>query len=130
MGDWRRRQEELLAQKQVAWQIQKCERENRLTSARETRRRQELERRVYQRHLEIDRQYKERCRNLEIEKRESEWEPEENARLTTLHAEAKAQNEAREQALAVEKARKCEEFRDECAARSEQQRKDAELNRK
>merc|ERR1711972_406838 len=73
---------------------------------------------------------KERCRNLEIEKRVSEWETQENARLTTLHADAKAQSEAREQALAVEKARKCEEFRDECAARAEQQRKDAELNRK
>merc|ERR1711920_397301 len=114
-ADWRRRQEELLAQKQVAWQIQKCERDNRLTSARETRRRQELERRVYQRHLEIDRRYKERCRNLGIEKRESEWELQENARLTTLHAEAKEQSDARCTALAEEKARKCEEFRQETA---------------
>merc|ERR1712190_580284 len=37
---------------------------------------------------------------------------------------------ARDEALAQEKARKCEEFRQECAARAEKQRRDAEINRK
>jgi len=127
-ADWKRRQEELLMQKQVAWQIQKLERENRLTSAREARRKQELEGRVTQRHVEVDRSYKERCRAVEIETRNAAWEEKENARLKDMHDEAQEVQAAAEQARAEEKEQKCEEMRQGAADRAEKKRRDAELN--
>merc|ERR1719188_2553607 len=107
-ADWKRRQEELLTQKQVAWQIERCERENQLTSARESRLREALERRVYERHVDVDRKYKERCRNVEIEKRKAAWEERENTRLINMHRSAKETAAAQEEALAAEKAKQCE----------------------
>merc|ERR1719181_2040792 len=77
-ADWKRRQDELLTQKRVAWEIERCERENRLAAARETRRREELEKRVQDQHLELDRRYKDRRREVEIDKREKTWEGTEN----------------------------------------------------
>merc|ERR1712032_491720 len=70
------------------------------------------------------------CRNLEIEKREEKWEQEENTRLIEIHKEAKETSEARQAKLAQEKALKCEEFRQECAARAEKQRRNDDINRK
>merc|ERR1719386_296877 len=88
--DWKRRQDELLTQKRVAWEIQSCERENRLAAAKETRRREELEKHVADQHLELDRRYKDRCREVEIDRRNKEWEKKENMRLMYMQQEAKA----------------------------------------
>mmetsp|Transcript_100679 Transcript_100679/g.290930 ORF Transcript_100679/g.290930 Transcript_100679/m.290930 type:complete len:267 (-) Transcript_100679:87-887(-) len=129
-ADWKRKQEEMLTQKQVAWQIEHCERENRLTSARESRLREELEGRVYKRHLEIDRRYKERCRNAEIEKRNAAWEQRENARLVAMHRDSRQAAEAQKQVLAVEKQKQFEELRAAAAERAERRRKQAELDAK
>merc|ERR1719440_2106834 len=79
--EWKRRQDELLTQKRVTWEIERCERENRLAAARETRRREELEKRVHDQHVELDRRYKDRCREVEMDRREKVWEKRENARL-------------------------------------------------
>merc|ERR1719408_1051542 len=88
-ADWKRRQDELLTQKRVAWEIERCERENRLAAARETRRREELEKRVQDQHVELDRRYKDRCREVEIDGREKAWEKKENGRLMEMQKEAK-----------------------------------------
>merc|ERR1719401_3156833 len=87
----------MLTEKQVAWQIERCERENRLQSSREARRREDLEKRVYHRHLDVDRKYKERCRNVQIERRGREWEDKENSKLVAMHQEAKEAAQKREE---------------------------------
>merc|ERR1712176_621050 len=112
------RQEEILMQKQVQWEIIGCERENRLASAREARRREELESRVLTRHVEIDRRYKERCRAVEIDKRNKSWQEKENTRLIKMHNDAKAEEEQREEANKSEKARLCDEMRSAAADRA------------
>merc|ERR1719408_1105398 len=88
-ADWKRRQDELLTQKRVTWEIERCERENRLAAARETRRREELEKRVHDQHVELDRRYKDRCREVEIDRRDKTWEKKENARLMEMQRDAK-----------------------------------------
>merc|ERR1719454_928854 len=88
-ADWKRRQDELLTQKRVAWEIERCERENRLAAARETRRREELEKRGHDQHVELDTRYKDRCRDVEIDRRGKMWEAKENARLIDMQKEAK-----------------------------------------
>lgn len=127
-SDWRRRQEEMLTQKQVMWQIQRCERDNRLAAAREARRKEELEKRVAQRHLEIERKYKERCRQVEIDKRAQTWEQTENTRLVDMHAQAEADKKAAEEKLAQAKSEKYEQLQQAAAARAEKKRMDEEIN--
>eukprot|EP00405_Crypthecodinium_cohnii_P010276 CAMPEP_0206433430 /NCGR_PEP_ID=MMETSP0324_2-20121206/8526_1 /ASSEMBLY_ACC=CAM_ASM_000836 /TAXON_ID=2866 /ORGANISM="Crypthecodinium cohnii, Strain Seligo" /LENGTH=233 /DNA_ID=CAMNT_0053899689 /DNA_START=40 /DNA_END=741 /DNA_ORIENTATION=- len=129
-AEWKRRQEELLTQKQVAWQIERCERENRLQAARETRRREMLEKRVHSRHMEVDRKYKERCRNVEIERKHSAWEEKENARLMEMHSAAKEAQKVREEVLAADKARLCEEQRAAAHDRAEAKRHQQALDAK
>merc|ERR1719267_482592 len=88
-ADWKRRQDELLTQKRVSWEIERCERENRLAAARETRRREELEKRVHDQHIELDRRYKDRCREVEIDRREKRWEERENGKLVNMQRSAR-----------------------------------------
>mmetsp|Transcript_98641 Transcript_98641/g.279558 ORF Transcript_98641/g.279558 Transcript_98641/m.279558 type:complete len:245 (+) Transcript_98641:52-786(+) len=129
-ADWKRRQEELLTQKQVAWQIEACERENRIASAREARRREDLETRVYRRHLEIDRRYKERCRDVETERRERAWEAAENARLVEMQSGAREADRAGRERLRDAKLEAFDEMRRAAAERAEKQRRGEELRRK
>lgn len=129
-ADWKRRQEELLTQKQIAWHIDSCERENRLAAARESRRREELESRVFQRHLEIDRRYKDRCREDEIEKRAEAWEERENVRLVAMHREARATAQAREEESRALKAQLFQEFRTQSEARAAKKQHDEEVQRR
>mmetsp|Transcript_62053 Transcript_62053/g.108640 ORF Transcript_62053/g.108640 Transcript_62053/m.108640 type:complete len:234 (-) Transcript_62053:60-761(-) len=129
-ADWKRKQDELLTQKRVAWEIERCERENRLAAARETRRREELEARVYQQHTEIDRRYKERCRDVEIDRREKAWEEKENNRLITMHQDHIENTQTCESKRASEKERRCEEMRNAAAERAAKKQRDLELNAK
>lgn len=129
-ADWKRRQDELLTKKQVEWQIECCERENRIASARECRRREELEGRVEQRHHEIDSRYKERCRNSEIEKREKAWEDRENTRLMARNRETKRLAAEASERRANLKVQLCDQLRQDAADRSDKQKKDNELNQK
>lgn len=127
-ADWKRRQDELLTQKRVSWEIERCERENRLAAARETRRREELEKRVLDQHVELDRRYKDRCREVEMDRREKAWEKEENARLMEMQREAKEHTRICEAKRAEEKAQRCEDMRGAASERAARARRDAELN--
>eukprot|EP00929_Paragymnodinium_shiwhaense_P111786 TRINITY_DN80073_c0_g1_i1.p2 TRINITY_DN80073_c0_g1~~TRINITY_DN80073_c0_g1_i1.p2 ORF type:complete len:241 (+),score=84.63 TRINITY_DN80073_c0_g1_i1:99-821(+) len=129
-ADWKRRQEEMLTQKQVQWEISRCERENRLASAREQRRKEELEARVYTKHVEIDRRYKDRCRAVEIDKRNATWEERENNRLVVMHREAQQRKEVQNEALLAEKERLCGEMRDAAAERAAAKKRNEELQKK
>jgi len=127
-ADWKRRQDELLTQKRVAWEIERCERENRLAAARETRRREELEKRVHDQHMELDRRYKDRCREVEIVRRGKLWEKKENARLIDMQREAKEILEISDTKRAGEKAQRCKDMRDAASERASKAKCNAELN--
>mmetsp|Transcript_111941 Transcript_111941/g.316382 ORF Transcript_111941/g.316382 Transcript_111941/m.316382 type:complete len:239 (-) Transcript_111941:74-790(-) len=129
-ADWKRRQEEMLSQKQVRWEIERVERENRFASAREKRRKDELEQRVHQRHVEVDRRYKDRCRAVEVNRRAQAWEEKENSRLVALNRAAQEEAERHEEATQAEKARLWVEMRDQAAERAEKKQLDADLQRK
>jgi len=129
-ADWKRRQEELLTQKQVAWQIEKLERENRIANAKANRRKGELESRICQRHLEVDGKYKDRCRAVEAERYEQEWEKTENARLMEMRKKAQDEAATRKEWLSNEKARLWDEMQQAATDRAEQRRRAEELNRK
>merc|ERR1719198_2002278 len=129
-ADWKRRQDELLTQKRVSWEIERCERENRLAAARETRRREELEKRVHDQHVELDRQYKDRCREVEIVRRGKLWEKKENARLIEMQKEAKELTEISETKRANEKLQRCDDMRNATAERAARAKRNAEPNAK
>lgn len=107
-----------------------CERENRLASARETRRREELEKRVQDQHLDLDRRYKDRCRDVEIDGREKLWEKSENGRLMQMQKEAKENQAISENKRGEEKVQRCEDMRNAASERAAKARRNAELNAK
>ena len=125
---WKRRQDDLLTQKQVAWQIESCERENRIAAARETRRRAELQKRVTQRHSIIDQRYKERCRDTSINKREEAWEQQENAKLVRQNREAQEIEQKKEEELAARKVEKYEELKRDAEDRALMKQKQQDIN--
>jgi len=129
-ADWKRRQDELLTQKQVAWQIEKLERENRIANAKQNRRKGELESRICQRHLEVDDKYKDRCRVVETERHEQAWEKAKNARLVEMCKQAQDEAATRKEWLSNEKARLWDEMQQAAVDRAQQRRRAEELNRK
>merc|ERR1719261_2253365 len=72
-AEWKKKQDELLMQKQVSWEVEKLEKENRLAAAREAARRKNLEQRVQKKHKLVEREYQEKCRSIEISRRKEEW---------------------------------------------------------
>lgn len=129
-ADWKRRQEEQLMQKQLAWQIEKVEKENRILAAQEARRREELERRVCQRHIELDHRYKDRLREVAIERRAEAWASQENARLAAISREAKEEAAAHNAAVAAEKAERYEAMRLDAAERAGRRQHEEALARR
>jgi len=127
-GDWKRRQDELLTQKRVAWEIERCERENRLAAARETRRREELEKRVTDQHVELDRRYKDRCREVEMDRREKNWHERENARLVEMQKFAKEMIQKSDTKRVGEKVQRCGDLRNAASERAARAKRNAELN--
>merc|ERR1719478_1111274 len=85
-AEWKKKQDELLMQKQVTWEVEKLEKENRLSSAREAARRRHLEERVKTKHDLVEREYQEKCRSIEIAKKEKHWKEKQTADiLTAVH---------------------------------------------
>lgn len=128
-ADWRRRQDELLTQKQVAWEIERCECANRLASAREIRRKEQLEEKVFERHIEVDRKHKERSREVAITAKAKTWEQKENARLVEDHKRAKADDAEKGEARTAERQRRCDDLRAAAAERAETKKRNMEINR-
>lgn len=82
-ADWKKRQDEVLMQKQVAWEVANLEKENRLAAAREAARRQHLEKKICVRHEDVQREYNDRCRTIEIQNRAKNWETEKNKKIVS-----------------------------------------------
>merc|ERR1712072_661708 len=109
---------------------QSCERENRLVAARESRRREELENRVQEQHVELDRRYKDRCREVEIDRKNKEWEKKENMRLMYMQQEAKASIAMSENKRHDEKLKCCMDMQNAAADRAAKAKRNAEINAK
>lgn len=129
-AEWKRRQDELLTQKRVAAEIENCERENRLAAARETRRREDLEKRVQDQHTELDRRYKDRCREVETDRRIKAWEIKENGRLVEMQREAQECKLVSDSTRAAQKLQRCEDMRNAASERATRAKRNAELNAK
>merc|ERR1719281_855707 len=72
-AEWKKSQDEMLMQKQVSWEVLRLEKENRLAAAREAARRKHCEERLRVKQEEVEREYKDRCREVAIEKRTHHW---------------------------------------------------------
>mmetsp|Transcript_108758 Transcript_108758/g.318189 ORF Transcript_108758/g.318189 Transcript_108758/m.318189 type:complete len:245 (-) Transcript_108758:117-851(-) len=127
---WKRRQEELLAQKKAAWRIETLEREGRIHAAREARCAEDLEARVCRRHLELGERGKDELRSEKIAAKEKTWDTQESARLLAMSKQAKEEAAAHNAALATGKSHAWEELRSAAAERSEKQRGEAEVQRR
>merc|ERR1719146_264646 len=88
-AQWQRRQEDALLEKQVGWELMRLDRENRLEVARESARRRALEERVAMKHKEVERDYRNRCREAKIRDRTAKWENEETERIAAGLEEAR-----------------------------------------
>merc|ERR1719420_1258653 len=108
-AQWQRRQEDALLEKQVGWELMRLDRENRLEVARESARRRALEDRVALKHKEVERDYRNRCREAKIRERVMKWEKEETDRI----------------AAAIEAARNAKAVKEEMLARAKQARREA-----
>merc|ERR1712139_361092 len=83
-ADWKKRQDEALMQKQVAWEVAKLEKDNRLAAAGEATRRRRLEQKIRVKHEQVEREYCERCREIEIKKRAEDWENKTNKDICSM----------------------------------------------
>merc|ERR1719359_1024301 len=75
-AQWQRRQEDALLEKQVSWELARLDRENR------------LEVRVARKHKEVERDYRNRCREAKIRGRVEKREQEETERIAKSIKEA------------------------------------------
>jgi hypothetical protein len=96
----------------------RLDRENRLEVARESARRRALEDRVARRHSEVERDYRNRCREAKIRERVADWEKRETERIAAKIEEARKA-----------KAIKLERLEFAKQARREALRRDADLKK-
>lgn len=129
-AEWKRRQEEMIAKKQMEWTISRSERAERIAAARESRKREVLEASVFHRHREIDHRHKEDCREAAIEKRETAWLAAENGRLASMNHEAGETVREQERRIEVEKARLFAQMQADAARRAEKSREEAAIQKR
>merc|ERR1719262_1743727 len=66
-AEWKKRQDEMLMQKQVSWEVLRLEKENRLPCCCEAARRKHCEERLRVKQEDVEREYRERCREVAID---------------------------------------------------------------
>jgi len=126
-AQWQRRQEDALLEKQVGWELMRLDRENRLEVARESAKRRALEDRVARRHKEVERDYRNRCREAKIRERTEKWQKEENERIAASIEEARKAKEIKLVRLEEAKIARRKELQDEADRKKEHQRVSREL---
>jgi len=102
-AQWKRRQEDALLEKQVGWELQRLDRENRLEVAREAARRKALEERVYRKHKQVESDYRNRCREAKIREREERWQKEKSDKIKAEIERARMQSKINEERLEAAK---------------------------
>lgn len=127
-AEWKKRQDELLMQKQVSWEVEKLEKENRLAAAREGARRRHLEGRVLKKHLQVEREYQEKCRSIEISRRKEEWQQRRTSEVLDQVSTSQAEREATAEKLHAAKDAVAAEMRESCGARAEKKASEMEMN--
>lgn len=127
-AEWKKRQDELLMQKQVSWEVEKLEKENRLCAAREAARRKNLEQRVQKKHKQVEREYQEKCRNIEIKKRKEEWEKRRTTEILEHVSSAKQEKQEREGKQDLRKQAIEDQMRKSASLRFEKKLAEQEMN--
>lgn len=127
---WRQRWDAKIAHGRVTWELEKMEKTNRIAAAREAAHRKQLEDRIKQQSEEVEREYKNRCREVQIQKKLQAWETKENQKIhERMDKRAKA-DEVRRQTLAVEKQRIFDEEQDTAHERAVIKTRNIELQAK
>jgi hypothetical protein len=127
-ADWKKRQDEVLMQKQVAWEVAKLEKENRLAAAREGFRRQRLEDKIKVRHEQVQREYCDRCRTIEVENRFKKWEDKENKQICDQVKSSKQEAMVLEAQRGSEKSLTFSKLREAAQLRTDKKQADADKN--
>lgn len=127
-ADWKKRQDEILMQKQVATEVAKLEKENRLAAAREGFRRQRLEDKIKVRHQQVQREYSDRCRMIEIDNNAKKRENKENQKICSQIKSAKQEAMVLEARRASEKATTFSKLRESAQLRTDKKQSDAAKN--
>merc|ERR1719262_1190737 len=96
-AEWKKRQDEMLMQKQVSWEVLRLEKENRLAAAREAARRKHCEERLRLKQEEVEREYRERCREVAIDKRTQHWEQSNNEKISAFVNSCKEKDQLEDQ---------------------------------
>lgn len=127
---WRKHQDELIKQKRAEWEFSRMETLNRITAAREAQFQRMLEQRTSTENNQVDREYRERCREAKIEKRKKCWEERVAAEIVgslkdgkEKEAERSAAKEATTIARQVERAKLADEKQEALRLAKERQMK-------
>lgn len=126
-AEWKKRQDEMLMQKQVSWEVLRLEKENRLAAAREAARRKHCEERLRLKQEEVEREYKERCREVAIEKRTQHWSTHQNEKNTQYVNTCKEEDRVKQEQCVANKQRCAEALLSATMQNAEQTKQDQAL---
>lgn len=129
-AEWKKRQDEMLMQKQVAWEVLRLEKENRLAAAREAARRKHCEDRLRMKQEEVEREYKEKCRDVAMQKRIEHWETKENQKICEQVSATRQEDEAKMAQEVKNKESRSQELLEATTQRAEKKRQDKEVSDK
>merc|ERR1719213_905510 len=127
-ADWKKRQDEILMQKQVAWEVASLEKENRLAAAREGFRRMRLEQKICIKHEHVQREYSDRCRAIEIENKMKSWEDKQNKTICNQVKSAKQDAMLLDARRGSEKGANFQKLREAVKVRADKRQADADKN--
>eukprot|EP00746_Dinoflagellata_sp_MGD_P118085 gnl/MRDRNA2_/MRDRNA2_54131_c0_seq1.p1 gnl/MRDRNA2_/MRDRNA2_54131_c0~~gnl/MRDRNA2_/MRDRNA2_54131_c0_seq1.p1 ORF type:complete len:284 (+),score=85.58 gnl/MRDRNA2_/MRDRNA2_54131_c0_seq1:74-925(+) len=126
-AEWKKRQDEMLMQKQVSWEVLRLEKENRLAAAREAARRKHCEERLRVKQEEVEREYRERCREVAIDKRTQHWLTTNNEKNCAYVNSWKEKLQQDDQQRLSNKEHRAQELLEATTKKAEQTQQDAEL---
>jgi len=119
-----------LVNRALSPKVANLEKENRLAAAREGFRRQRLEQKILVRHEQVQREYCDRCRTIEIGNKLKEWEDRENKKICSQVKKAKQNEMLVEARTSSEKSFNFSRLRQAAQTRDEKKQADADLNAK
>eukprot|EP00747_Dinoflagellata_sp_TGD_P183346 gnl/TRDRNA2_/TRDRNA2_38153_c0_seq1.p1 gnl/TRDRNA2_/TRDRNA2_38153_c0~~gnl/TRDRNA2_/TRDRNA2_38153_c0_seq1.p1 ORF type:complete len:500 (+),score=136.04 gnl/TRDRNA2_/TRDRNA2_38153_c0_seq1:150-1502(+) len=125
---WRQRADAMLMQKRVTWEVHRLEKQNRIAASREAAARCALELRIREENEQVEREYKTRCRDIQIERRYNAWTKRVAEEATQKVEEARQIEEAKSAALTKKKEQLWEEAREAAQNRAEVARRQAKLD--
>lgn len=106
----------------------RLEKENRLAAAREAARRKHCDERLRIKQEEVEREYRERCREVAIDKRTQHWLTSNNENICAYVSECKEQDQAKQQECLKNKQRRAESLLSDTMQKAEQAKEQSDLD--